>query len=428
MTMSLIEKKLQRAERKIAILERMIEDSTRDLFLEQEKLQRSKKFLETILDTVKAGIVVINPDRIILLANQASQDTLETNELIGSSLESVFSPEFLHEIAGTDGHIETVLVGPKTQQRKTLMCAQSAFDSANSIPEFHVIMLHDVTEQKKLEQLVMQSQRLQSVGSLAMGIAHEINTPIQYVRDNTLFVNRELENVMEYIKSTRAIIDKLAEDPALSTDVAVVQELYEALDLEYVMAEMPKALAQTYEGAESVASIVKSIKEFSHPGSEEKEFANVNRAIESTLAVCKNEWKSVAAIDLNLDPELPEVLCFPGEINQALLNLVVNAAQAIESQKGKTPDLKGEISISTLVRNKHVVILVKDNGCGIAEEDCKRVFDPFFTTKEVGKGTGQGLSLVYASITERLGGEVLLTSKKGKGTTFTINIPMQKSE
>jgi signal transduction histidine kinase len=187
--------------------------------------------------------------------------------------------------------------------------------------------------------------------------------------------------------------------------------------------EFPAALAEASEGISRVGDIVRAMKEFSHPGAEEKTAIDINRAIHSTLTVARNEYKYVAEVHLDLDPQMPLVPCVPGEFNQVILNLVVNAAHAVADVVADTGDL-GEIRIDTRRNGPTAEIKIADTGCGIPEENIGRIFDPFFTTKEVGRGTGQGLAMVHASIVKSHGGSISVKSEVGKGTVFTLRIPI----
>jgi len=198
----------------------------------------------------------------------------------------------------------------------------------------------------------------------------------------------------------------------------------EATDIAYLMEEVPKSICQTLQGVASVAKIVRAMKDFSHPGSGEKTPADLNHGIESTVTVARNEWKYVADLDLVLDPQLPLVPCLPGEINQVVLNLVINAAHAIGDVVGDGAGGKGRILVSTRRQGDWAVIRVQDTGTGIPEAAQARVFDPFFTTKAVGKGTGQGLAIAYSVVVEQHKGTIEFETELGKGTTFIVRLPL----
>jgi PAS domain S-box-containing protein len=276
----------------------------------------------------------------------------------------------------------------------------------------------DVTERTLLEAQLHQAQRLESIGQLAAGIAHEINTPMQFIGDNHRFLADALGSMGKLIERLREIASR-----ASAADRQALAEAEAEADLPWLQAEVPKALEQSQEGIARVGLIVKSMKEFSHPGSDDIVPVDLNHAIESTLVVSRNAWKYVAEMVRQFDPDLPLVPVQPGGFNQVILNLVVNAAHAIEDRLAGSGG-KGTITIRTCRTETHAEVHVVDTGCGIPEAIRPRIFDPFFTTKQVGRGTGQGLAIVRVEVMERLGGELTFTSEVGIGTTFVIRLPL----
>jgi signal transduction histidine kinase len=204
-----------------------------------------------------------------------------------------------------------------------------------------------------------------------------------------------------------------------------VEDAEKAADLAYLAEEIPKAITQSLEGVGRVSDIVRAMKDFSHPGASGKEAIDLSKAIESTVTVARNEWKYVADMVTDFDPALPPVPCLVGEFNQVILNIVVNAAHAIADVIGDHTDKRGTIRITTRRDNKWAEIRISDTGTGIPEQHRSRVFDHFFTTKAVGKGTGQGLSIAHAVVTEKHGGSIALETEMGKGTTFIIRLPIE---
>jgi signal transduction histidine kinase len=205
------------------------------------------------------------------------------------------------------------------------------------------------------------------------------------------------------------------------------------MDLDFLLEEIPQAIDQSLEGIDRVKTIVAAMKEFSHPQDDSMGPVDLNHAIRSTATVCRNEWKYVAEMELNLDPQLPSVPCHAGEINQVVLNLTVNAAHAIQEKLGtcpktKHPEEKGRITISTEKTGDEVEIRIADTGCGIPREIQAKVFDLFFTTKPAGRGTGQGLAIARAAVVEKHGGSIDMVSEPGEGTTFFIRLPLRRSE
>jgi signal transduction histidine kinase len=277
---------------------------------------------------------------------------------------------------------------------------------------------------KHMEIQLRSSQKLESIGQLAAGIAHEINTPTQYIGDNVRF----LEGSFGDLKEIHQRYEKLRLAVKHGTPTAEVMAEMEAcmrrVDPGFLMAEIPRAIEQTLEGVDRVAKIVRAMKEFSHPGTEEKAPVNLNKALETTLTVARNEWKYVARIETDFDPDLPLVPCLPGEFNQVILNLVVNAAHAIADVTGADGKTKGLITASTRRCGEWAEVRIRDTGSGIPENIRHKIFDPFFTTKPVGKGTGQGLAMAHTAIVDRHQGTLTFETEVGVGTSFIIRLPL----
>jgi len=287
-----------------------------------------------------------------------------------------------------------------------------------------MIRAADITERKLLESQLVQAQKLESIGQLAAGIAHEINTPTQYVGDNTRFLKEGFKDLDRLVGEYQGLFVACKEGNGIEEALKRVAETADEIDLEYLREEIPAAIDQSLEGVERVAKIVRAMKEFSHPGSDEKTPTDINKAIENTVTVARNEWKYVADLEMDFDEGLPPVPCLPGEMNQVILNMIVNASHAIADVVGNASNGKGKITIRTRKDGEWAEIRIKDTGAGIPEEIQQRIFDPFFTTKEVGKGTGQGLSIAHNVIVEKHGGTIDVESEVGKGSVFTIRLPL----
>ncbi|MBI3450407.1 MAG: hypothetical protein HY049_16015 [Acidobacteria bacterium] len=285
----------------------------------------------------------------------------------------------------------------------------------------HAITL-DMTQQKKLESDLHQAQKLESVGRLAAGVAHEINTPIQFVNDSIHFLREATTDLMGLVEKFQVVRNTVL-DGAPSMDAAnAASEAEASADLPYLVENLPKAFDRSLDGLDRVATIVRSMKEFAHPDAKEMTTADLNRAIQSTLTIARNEYKYVADLETDLG-DLPPVVCLLGDINQTVLNLIVNAAHAIAGVVKGTEN-KGRIVVRTRREGDSVEISISDTGGGIPEEIRGQIFDPFFTTKEVGKGTGQGLAIARSVIVEKHGGEITFATEVGKGTTFFIRLPV----
>jgi signal transduction histidine kinase len=290
---------------------------------------------------------------------------------------------------------------------------------------YWLCVVRDITNRQQVQQQLLQSQKLESIGQLAAGIAHEINTPTQYIGDNVRF----LKDAFQDMKGLLASYDRLlvaAKGSALSGEtVQEVSAAVEHADVGYLLEEIPKAIDQTLEGVGRVAKLVSAMKEFSHPGAKDKTLLDLNHAIENTITVARNEWKYVAEMETDYDSTLPMISCLPGEFNQVILILIVNAAHAIADVVGKDGSGKGKITVQTRNCPDWIEIRIQDSGTGIPEKVRPRIFDPFFTTKEIGKGTGQGLTIARSVVVDKHGGTIHFETEEGIGTTFIIRLPKQ---
>ena len=291
----------------------------------------------------------------------------------------------------------------------------SEHDGSRSI----VFTARDVSERHRLELELRHAQKLESVGRLAAGIAHEINTPIQFVGDNVRFLETAFTDLDRLLGAYRELVSAAQAQGGIEAALHELETVATDVDIEFVMEEVPVAISQTLEGINRVAHIVRAMKAFGHPGTEEQVRADLNEAISNTIVVANNEIKYIADVETDLG-DLPLVHCHLGDINQVVLNLVVNAAHAI----GAADRGRGTIRISTRLDDGYAVIEVADTGTGVPPEIADKLFDPFFTTKEVGTGTGQGLALVRTLVTDRHGGTIDFTSTVGAGTVFTVRLPV----
>jgi PAS domain S-box-containing protein len=287
-----------------------------------------------------------------------------------------------------------------------------------------VVTFADITERRILEAQLVQAQKLESIGQLAAGIAHEINTPTQYVGDNVRFLQDAFGDLRPVLTACSALREARSRGTVADALLDQLVAAAETADVGFLLDEIPAAIRQSLEGVQRVAEIVRSMKEFSHPDGGEKQAIDLNRAIESTLTVSRNEWKYVADATADLDPGLPLVTCLPGAMNQVLLNLIVNAAHAIEAKSGGRGGAKGTITVRSRRDGDWAQVEVEDTGTGIPEAIRAKVFDRFFTTKKAGRGTGQGLAIVRDIVVGRHGGTITFQSEVGRGTTFRIRIPI----
>jgi PAS domain S-box-containing protein len=305
----------------------------------------------------------------------------------------------------------------------------------NDIPVGMLFIITDMSihekeenEKKQLQLQLTQSQKLESIGQLAAGIAHEINTPTQFVGDNTNFLKDSFQGIVKILDAHQELLEKQKEDKSNSELIAKIEKLIEEEDIEYLKEEIPEALDQSLNGIKRISDIVLAMKEFSHPSADEKKAVDINKAIENTLTVSRNEWKYVADLETEYSDQSPMVNCLPGELNQVFLNMFVNAAHSIADANKEKSSSKGVLKVKTERSDTYFKISISDTGTGIPEEIRPRIFDMFFTTKGVGKGTGQGLALAYDVIVNKHGGRLTFDSEVGKGTTFHIELPLDDNK
>ncbi|MEO7733491.1 MAG: ATP-binding protein [Kofleriaceae bacterium] len=282
--------------------------------------------------------------------------------------------------------------------------------------------LEDEMKQRATVEIELrQAQKLESVGRLASGVAHEINTPVQFVNDSCAFLESATAEVFDVVTGYRELLtalDRGALDGA--TALARGRALDSEHDVDYLAEHIPIAIQRALLGLQRVTAIVRAMKEFAYPDRKDQTPSDLNRAITSTLTVARNEYKYVAELITDL-AELPPVTCHVGELNQVILNIVINATHAIEAHR---PDGSGKITIRTAADDDQVKVTIEDNGGGIPPDIIDKIFDPFFTTKEIGKGTGQGLAIARAVVVDKHRGKLEVASEVGAGTTFTITLPV----
>jgi len=282
----------------------------------------------------------------------------------------------------------------------------------------------DITKRKKLDTQQLQSQKMEAIGQLAAGIAHEINTPTQFLGDNTRFFQDAFVDLIQIIREYEALIDKAKSEALTGELIAGAEKRIKDLDLEYLEEEIPVALQHTLKGVDRIAKIVQAMKIFSHPGIMVKELTDINKEIEKSITITRNEWKYVARMETDFDPNLPAVPCFRAELNQVILNMIVNSAHAIAEANADNSSRQGTIRIGTYHQDNWAIIRISDTGAGIPEGIRHKIFDLFFTTKGPGKGSGQGLAISHSVIVEKHKGTLELESQEGKGTTFIIGLPL----
>jgi len=407
----------------------------------QDNLQRREEKIRLLLNSTSDGIYANDLNGLCIMANSTC-----------ATLLGYENPEFL---LGKHSHRlihHTRIDGSKYPEEKCRILNAIALKEAITVddevfwkadgtsfpveyrasPMYHeeeivgiVVSFTDVSRRHITELQLRQAQKLEAIGQLAAGIAHEINTPTQFVSDNTSFLQESFSDIQQLLVKYEDLLRSAGSGVVDNELINEVRTLQSEIEVDYLKEEIPQAIGQSLEGLGRITKIVLAMKEFSHPGGEEKTPIDINRAIQITLDVSRNEWKYFAEIVTDLDNDLSLVPCLPGEFNQVILNIIINASHAIAKVKSKGSAALGKITIFTKQHDAFAEIRISDTGCGIPKENYTRIFEPFFTTKEVGKGTGQGLALAYATIVDKHSGTLTFESEEGNGSTFIIRLPME---
>jgi two-component system NtrC family sensor kinase len=430
---------LQESKNKMAGLEETVMLRTAQMVREQEKFK-------DIFENSPEGIFQISADGRVLAANPAlariygyasPKEMLE--QVTDFQRQLYVDPQRRIEFAR---HLEMdrIVRGFESEIRCKDGSQKWISETACKVTKLDGSILHyqgfavDITAQKNaekerdlMEAHLRQSQKLEAVGQLAAGIAHEINTPIQYIGDNIHFIEDSFAGLSQLLQDFQQLAAAVQCGSVTPELLARVESSARTADIAYLSQEIPLAVQQSLEGLARVTNIVRAMKEFSHPGTSEKIEVDLNRAIEATITVARNEWKYVADMEMDLAPDLPMVCCLPSEFNQVILNLIVNAAHAIGDVVDKVEGTKGLIKIRTRQDANWVEIRISDSGSGIPESIRHRIFDPFFTTKEVGKGTGQGLAIARSVVVDKHSGTLAFETEMGRGTTFVVRLPTTES-
>ncbi len=402
------------------------------------ELKEAQQFLRTVIDSVP-NLIFVKDNRLrYTLANNATAEFYGTTveNVVGKTLAEFHDyPQENAQIAADDKDViesfeekfiaeEQLTDGAGKPRWLQIVKRPLIGDDEES---FIIGVATDLTERKLLENRLLHSHKMESIGQLAAGVAHEINTPTQYVGDNTRFVRDSFADITQTLEELRELAKSLAKNDEQQKLFDEIEENFRRREIEFLTAEIPKAVEQSLEGVARISKIVGSMRTFAHPGAIEKIASNLNAAIESTISVAQSEWKYFADVETRLDKDLPPVPCLLDEINQVVLNMIINATHAIADTAQTGTHGKGKITITTTHVENWAEIRIADTGAGIPAEVQNRIFDPFFTTKEVGKGTGQGLAISHNVVVKKHGGELTFETAPSKGTTFIIRLPLDQS-
>ena len=422
------------------MVEKQVLDRTTDLTKEiaerkqiEESLRESENRYKNLVENSFSCVYVIQDGCFVFSNNNALTFTgYNREELIGKPSDSFVHPEDGGKIrekskkmlSGEDLSPYQFRIVSKTGQLRWIMETVSLI-SFNGRPAILGNCI-DITEKRQREIFDLHSQKLEAVGQLAAGIAHEINTPIQFIGDNITFMQDAFHDLLSISDILNAVNKDDLSNPEVAREIlSRILEQEKKVDLDFLRKEMPQAIEQSIDGLQRVNRIVLAMREFSHPGGESKIDLDINKSIESTIILTKNEWKYSADLTATLAHDLPIVQGYPEDFNQVILNLIVNAAQALQDKVGKDGFAKGRIEVSTRQDGNEVEICIRDTGPGIPPEIQSRIFDPFFTTKAVGKGTGQGLAISQHIIVKKHGGRIFFETKPGEETAFYIRLPLK---
>jgi PAS domain S-box-containing protein len=393
------------------------------------RVLESEERYRVIAQTASDGILTTDERGHIQFANAAAAEIfgLSGDDLIDRDLEALAPGSLFQYWSVKDAQAACTpieLTGKHSSGRDIPL--EISLSECLQGPQNHRVtaVIRDITERRRKDQQVALSRKLESIGQLAAGVAHEINTPTQYVGDNLHFLLDSWNGLVELLTAYRELLNDSVPDPRTQEAVKRIHKLANEIDVDYLQEEIPKAIQQSLDGAKRIAEIVGAMKELSHPDSATKTAVDLNHAIKNALVVSKNTWKYVADLTTEFDPDLGLVNCIAGDINQVVLNLIINAADAI-SERVKSGDFeKGVIRVHTRREQEWVEIRISDTGTGIPEEAQSRIFDPFFTTKSVGKGTGQGLAIAHAIVVQKHQGTIQFETQTGVGTTFIVRLPI----
>ncbi|MEN9573773.1 MAG: hypothetical protein RL514_1628 [Verrucomicrobiota bacterium] len=402
---------------------------------QEEEMRRMHTETEKLFASISAVLIGVDVAGRVARWNAAAEQTFSftAEEVLGRPFHALplgWDWEKLltvvSEAVHTDRHLEldNFQCQPATGRHISLNLSvtPSKPDLENRLK--YILLAVDTTQRRELETQLRQAQKLESIGQLAAGIAHEINTPTQYIGDNLRFLQDAFRDLGKLLNAHGALLAATKSGGVTAEVIADAEAAAETADVEDLQGEIPRAIGESLSGVERVATIVRAMKDFSHPGSEDKTPVDLNRAIESTITVARNEWKYLADLETDFDTTLPPVPCLPGEFNQAVLNLIVNAAHAIAAKVGDGAGGKGVITVRTRKDGDWADVRIRDSGTGIPEAARARIFEPFFTTKEVGKGTGQGLAIARSVVVDKHGGTITFETETGQGTTFIVRLPL----
>jgi PAS domain S-box-containing protein len=429
--------------------EKLLKDRTAELLKSGEELKRQIKKrkkakrtvkqvhreIEHLISSLPTILIGLSREDQIIHWNAVAEKVFETpaEDVMGLTLnqcgvewdwDKISDGIGKSQAEGCNVRVDNIHYRNKLGEERFLGLTITPFNGQESSILGVIIIGADITDRIKFEAQLHQSQKMEAIGQLAAGIAHEINTPAQFVGDNTRFLQDAFADLIETCNLYKESI-KAAESGTLSDErLKDLEKRLAELDIAYLEEEVPQAILQTLKGIDRITHIVQAMKIFAHPGGDDKEPVDINAEIEKTITITRNEWKYVAELITDFDATLPAVPCYRAEFNQVILNLIVNAAHAIADANGDQSSERGTIKISSTLAGNWAEIRISDTGPGIPKGIRHRVFDLFFTTKEPGRGTGQGLAIAHSVIVNKHRGKIDIETEENRGTTFVIRLPL----
>lgn len=398
-------------------------------------LRRSEALAMAIFNASSDAVCLLN-DGVVLDCNASALPLFgfgSREQIVGKSVLE-FSPEFQSDGSSTIEKLTSVLShfhnhGRARFEWTHLKPDGTIFEVDVSLFSFEVdgeyrtySFVRDISQRKELERQLAQAQKLESIGQLAAGVAHEINTPMQCVFSNVEYLQDSMEKIFRFADAYRHL--RLEED-APDKIQALIAQAEATCKFDRLRKDVVDAIQESASSAERVIEIVRAMKTMAHPGTTDKVHTNLNKLIEDASIISRNRWKYVSNFETDFDPAINSVALLPAQMSQVILNLIVNAADAIAEKLGAEPETLGTITAHTRLCEDAVLIELCDTGIGMPDRVKRRVFDPFFTTKDVGKGTGQGLAIAYDVIVNQHRGKISVDSEPGVGTKFSIRLPLE---
>lgn len=391
--------------------------------------------MHSIVDTAADGVVSLCDDGLVEWCNPATGELFDVDSkvVVGTDFTELIHSEDREEIrqllAQThSGPISARDVrGLRDGEEFPLLASLSVYSTPDG-PRFTAV-LRDLSEYKALQERLTRAQRLESIGQLAAGVAHEINTPLQYSAGNLEYIKDSIGRLTEVLHAFEANLDMSGESRSWEERVAEIDALRKQNKLDRCLEEVPKAIEEGIDGLLCVSNIVKAMRELAHPGSDEADYfsADLNEIVENAVRLSRNRWKRSAKLTTDLHAGMLQLECMPQDLHRVVINLITNAADAVANESDDPADPTGRISVVTTGTDDQVVLSVEDNGCGVPAEVADRIFDPFFTTKEIGLGTGQGLALSHEVVVKGHGGTIDFQPSPTGGTQFTVRLPRSQS-